>query len=1163
MADFIHLHNHTHYSLLDALNTPKDLIDAAIADGHPGVAITDHGVMYGIIEFYKLAKEEAKKKNIDFNPILGCEVYVANGSRFKRDISDGRKNYFHLLLLAKDYEGYRNLTKLASLGQTEGFYYKPRVDKELLQQYSKGLICTTACMGSLVNYHIVNKDFDTALKEAKFLKDVYGEDLYIEIQNHGLEADPLILRDAPKLASILGSKLIATNDVHYLTKEHAVAHNVHLNIQGSSSSNSGLIDIAQLRYKKPEFYFKSYQEMKVLFKDFPEALSNTLEIGEKCNVKLPLGEIAMPEFAIPVTSKASNLEDYLKELAYEGLNERFKGNLTPEIIERAEYELKVINGMGFPGYFLIVWDFIKAAREMGISVGPGRGSAAGSLVAYALKITNINPLEFSLLFERFLNPERVSMPDIDIDFNDEKRDEIINYVKQKYGENAVAMIITFGKLSTKLVLKDVGRILGIDYRDINVINNHIPVNFGKVEKLAKALELSELKWLKDSPDEKYQKLIKYSMQLEDKLRHTGIHAAGVVIAPGEITNYVPVVKNTKSGKAQSIEIATQYSMNDLESAGLLKMDFLGLKTLSIIDYALELIEKNHGTKINIDEIDYYDEKTYDLLASGNTLSIFQFESSGMAEYLKKLRPVNLEELAAMNALYRPGPMKNIPEYIERKHGRKEIEYLDPLIEPVLKTTYGILIYQEQVMELVQVIAGFSLGEADVLRRAMGKKKSKEEFAPIKQRYDEGVASKKFNSKVADKMFDLIIEFANYGFNKSHAVAYSYLAFQTAWIKAHYPAEFYAANMNAELDDLEMLVQLKDEASKFDIKLMPPNINVSIDKFTTINNTIYYGMAAIKNVGIKAVQNIMEARKEHGNFTSFYDFVSKVDTRLVNRRAIEALISSGVFDSLKNGNRAQLFAAIDSAMEYSRAKSTFESSDMDDLFADTTANVVTEPALPDISDWTETERLEKEKEFLNFYISGNPLNKYQLFIEELTKNYSDSIIACGSVASVRTHRNKKDKTIAFIQLATLNSTIECIFNANTYEKCGNVISENQLLLVRGKKASKEANNSEYDSDDKEKIVVDDAFTISDAIHKLVAGYKLWIDTNDENINKINKLYEYCQMQNSRTRLLFNLIDNINKSNKLYIADDVPIDISLQSIEALKEIFGKNQVRFLFK
>jgi DNA polymerase-3 subunit alpha len=1152
MPEFVHLHNHTHYSLLDAAATPSDLVQAAVENGHHAVALTDHGVMFGTVEFYKLAKA----KNI--KPIIGMEAYIANGSRHDKNADkkspEGKKrNYFHILLMAKDRIGYQNLMKLTSLAHTEGFYYRPRIDKELLERYHEGIICSTACMGSMVNAHIVDGNYEKALSEAQYYKDLFGEDFYIEIQNHNLENDPIILEKAPKIAKELGIKLICTNDIHYLRKEHAYAHNVLLNIRDASGTDK--IDILKLRYGTPEYYYKSTKQMYDLFKDYPDALINTVEIADKCNLSLDTTTI-MPDFPIPKESKSETLEEYLKELTYKGLEEKFS-EISDEIKERVDYELGVINSMGFPGYFLIVWDFIDAARRLGCSVGPGRGSAVGSIVAYCLGITNVNPLPYDLLFERFLNPERFTMPDIDIDFSDEKRDLVIQYVKQKYGEEAVAQIVTFGKLSSKAVLTDVGRVLGIELNIIKDITKKIPTIQGKVLDLVKAIELPDLKWLKETTDKRIKDLLNYSLLLEGKFRHTGIHAAGVVITPGDITNYVPVYQSPAKGKDSVPEIATQFSMGDLETIGLLKMDFLGLRTLSIIDNALEMIETNHKIKIDLDKIDFEDKKTYDLISNGETKGIFQFESDGMTEYLKQLKPHNLEELTAMNALYRPGPMANIPDFIDRKYGRKQVEYLHPIMEKTLQKTYGIIVYQEQVMQLVQVIADFSLGQADILRRAMGKKKQSE-MDKMKPAFIEGAANKGISAKLAIEIFDLIYKFADYGFNKSHSLAYSYLAYQTAWLKAYYPAEFLAANMTANLSSQSDIVKLIDEGKRYEINVLPPDINRSVAKFSSNENTIFFGLAGIKNVGIAAVDNIVEARTDKP-FKSFFDFISRVDSKFLNRRTIESLVLAGAFDTIEKGKRKPLFQSIDVAIDFAKKMQGGAGSAMDSLFGlDVQDSVISEPGIPDIEDYTEKERLEKEKEVLNFYVSGHPLNEFQPYVKSFTnvnlsngeENIPKDIKICGMITEIRTRRDKKDNEIGFCMIEDFNGKAELIFWSDAYDKFKHLLTADAILYVTGKLNEK---------GEQIKVVVNEVQTLENALKAMGNGVQVWLKLDDKDLNNLKNIKTNLPQGSSQnSRIRFFVSSNDNTIKKTYYSVESPLPINTKTISMLCSVFGPHRV-----
>lgn len=1152
MSEYIHLHNHTHYSLLDAIATPQELIDAAVVDGQDAMALTDHGVMFGTMEFYDIAVKKGIK------PIIGFEAYVAEGSRFDRIAGKSKekkkRNYYHLVLLAKDMTGYQNLVKLTSLGHTEGFYYKPRVDRELLEKYCEGVVALSACIVGVVNAHIVNDDLAAAYEAAKFYQDLYGDDFYIELQNHKLPDDEKILTEAPIIAKELGIKTVATNDIHYVDKDHATAHNLFLYIRDVTAATAGKADIYKLRYRTPEMYFKTQREMKELFSDFPDAIKNTVEIADKCNLKFD-HKLYMPEFPIPKESKSTNLEEYLEELTWIGIEDKFD-EATPEIKERVEHELGIINGMGFPGYFLIVWDFVKAARELGVMVGPGRGSAAGSIVAYALGITNVNPMPYHLLFERFLNPDRVSMPDIDIDFCDDKRERVIDYVKQKYGEGSVAQIITFGKLSSRAVITDVGRVLGVPLTTVREITSKIPVVRGKVTPLKDAIEMPDLKWVKKTDDPKIKELIQFSIILEGKIRNASTHAAGVVIAPGEVTNYVPVYQAPKS-KAQGADVATQYSMNELEEAGLLKMDFLGLRTLSIIENTVQMANRNFDINIDIDQIDFEDEKTYDLLGDGKTLAVFQFESGGMQDYLRKLKPRNLEEITAMNALYRPGPMENIPEFINRKFGRSEITYLHPIMEKSLKNTYGIIVYQEQVMQLVQHIAGFSLGQADILRRAMGKKKIKLMDAQ-KPLFIEGAKKHGISKDLAMEIFNLIVKFASYGFNKSHSLAYSYLAYQTAWLKAHYPAEFLAANMSAELNSQQKIVQLIDEAKNFGIKVLPPDVNRSLATFNAVGNEIYFGMAGIRNVGVNAVESIVRARQE-SPFVSLFDFISRVDTRLINKRALEALICSGAFDSLNAGHRASLIASIDSAFEYARAYQNNQSSNMDSLFGGEGAELK-EPDLEIAEEWTEKQRLEKEKEFLNFYISGHPLSQYRAHMTLATLDLGNKenpllgtdaeVQVCGLIAELNVKLNKKNQSFAIIKLEDFSGKAECVLWSKTYHEYQEMLAEDEPVMLTGRAEL---------SNDTIRILVNKVVPLGDSIQQLAEGYKIWIDLEKFSAASLYEMKEKLCIGNSSTKVVFYLKNNGTRS--IYRADGVHIEVNDENTKSLMNIFGAGGVGFI--
>ncbi len=1172
MTEFSHLHNHTHYSLLDAACTPAQLIGKAKEYGHKSLALTDHGVMFGTMEFYKLAKKEGIK------PIIGFEAYVANGSRFDKTAGKSKtkkRNYFHLILLAKNQIGYKNIIRLTSLAHTEGFYYKPRIDEELLKQYSEGVIATSACIAGVVNAYLVNGEYDTALQKARLYQEIFGDDFYIELQNHGLPEDKIILRDAPKIAAELGIKLVATNDIHYINKEDAVSHNVYLLIKDSSAETKP--DIEQLRYKVPEMYYKSTEEMEELFSEFPDSLSNTIEIADKCDVSFEK-QYFLPKFPIPDDAQSNNLDDYLRELTYEGLNRRYD-EITDKIKERTEYELGVIIKMGFSGYFLIVQDFIAAAWKMNVRVGPGRGSAAGSIVAYALGITNVDPLPYDLLFERFLNPERVSMPDIDIDFCDETREKIIQFVKEKYGEQSVAQIVTFGKLSSKAVLQDVGRVLGIPYSDISRITSFIPTIMGKVLPLEKAIELPDLKWLKNTKEPLYLKLLKHSLRLEGLFRNTGTHAAGVVITPSDVVEYVPLYYSP-SAKHLGVDIATQYSMKYLEEAGLLKMDFLGLKTLSIIDNILDMIKLNYDEDIDVDKLELNDEATFNLFGEGRTLGVFQFESDGMRDYLMKLKPKNIEEITAMNALYRPGPMENIPDFIARKFGEKEIEYLHPIMEKSLKTTYGIIVYQEQVMQLARDIGGFSLGQADILRRAMGKK-DLSLMAEQKTIFSDGAKKNGIDKKTADAIFELINKFANYGFNKSHSLAYSFLAYQIAYLKAHYPAEFIAANMTAEMNDRPKIVQFMQEAEAMGIKVLPPDVNNSTSKFIAKDNVIYFSLAAIKNVGVLAAAGIAEARSE-GKFVSLFDFVTRVDMKFVNRKLMEALIYSGAFDSLNAGNRASLFTSVDTALNFAKFTNSESNNNMDSLFSgEEVEKTVAEPKLTICDDWDDKYKFAKEKELLDFYVSGHPMDRFKNLIIGLATlklddvnnslitedNYGNSgggynrfakndnvakVRVCGIVEDLRTRMTKRKQTVAFANLTDFKGKGELVFGSKSWEANKEKVKDNEISLCIG--------TAKRDKDSI-KIIVQDYYNLYDAIDKFTRGFEIRIDLNKHKSEDIEELSKLCTGLSNKKEFLFVINDESENEKRKYICEDINFSVDENSVNKLIDIFGSENINLL--
>ncbi len=1152
MSEFVHLHNHTHYSLQDAACTVDTLINAAVENNQKALALTDHGVMYGASEFYKKAKKAGIK------PILGSEVYiVSEGSRFARgEKNAGKKrgkHYKHLILLAKNDVGYKNLTKLVSLGFTEGFYYKPRIDMEILRKYSEGLIATTACLGGIVAAPFREGNPERAREVALEFKELFGDDFYLEIQEHWMEGDEVFRNEIPQLAKELNIKLVATNDIHYVKKEHAIAHNILLLM----ADKTGEKDYRELRYKTDEIYFKSTEEMVALFPNYPEAIANTVEIANKIDDNITFGGLFFPEYPIPDDSPAKNLEEYLEILAKEGLEDRYKGKeITQEVWDRFHFEIGVINDMGYPGYFLITQDFINAAKDMDIPVGPGRGSAAGSLVAYALRITNVNPLDYDLLFERFLNPARQSMPDIDIDFADDQRGEVIEYVKEKYGEDSVCQIVTFNRLSSKAVLKDVARVLKISIPTVTSITKHIPSKFGKVYSIEKSLnEVAELKWVKDSNDQQIKDLIKYAQVLEGMNRNNSKHAAGVVIAPGPVSNYVALAT-----AGASKDLVTQFNMKELEaSAGLLKMDFLGLRTLSIIRDAIKLVEQNRGIKLIADDIPIDDEKTYALFAKGQTTGVFQFESGAMREHLKNLKPTSIKDLAAMNALYRPGPMEFIDTFIKRKHGKEKVTFLHPLLEPILKETYGIIVYQEQVIKLANKIGGMSLADADILRRAMGKKDDK---AMQEQRsifINGAIKANNIDKKIAEQIFDNIEKFAKYGFNKSHAVAYSYVAYQTAYMKANYMPEFLASNLTHEFGNSDKVSMLLEECRKMKVEVLPPDVNKPSVDFNVDGDKIIFGMKAIKNVGAPAVESLKVAREKlNRDFISIYDMASNIDTRVINKRAFEGFVLSGGFDNL-TGSRAQNFAAIELALSYGSKYQSAKASMSGGLFGDDEDAIdIVEPELPNVEMWPANVRLAKEREVLNFYLSDHPLRKYELEYssfasvhlgEAETFEGKEFVVAVGVVTEFRTKIDRSGREMCFFKIDDFSGSCECLMFSKIYEKVGTCISPEATIVVKGNLES---------TGDSIKIHAEDAFSLSEARSKLAKKIFLILNADDHDESTIGKIKKILAMYIGQIPVYLRLQIDGSKRD-FYLNQKVSISDSL--ISDLLNLLGENSIKYL--
>jgi DNA polymerase-3 subunit alpha len=1065
--EFVHLHLHTDYSLLDGAIQIKPLSKRVAELGMNACAMTDHGNMYGAISFYNAMKAQGVK------PIVGCEVYITRRSRKDRAgaAAPGEKANFHLILLAKNYEGYQNLVRLSSKAFTEGFYYKPRIDKELLAEHSEGLVGLSACMSGVPQAMLAKDCFDEAVVAAKEFEEILGKGNYfLEIQEHGLDAQRRIRKPLVELSKRTEVPLVATNDAHYLMPEDAKAHDVLLCI----GSGKTIHDPNRLRYGSPHFYVRSAEEMWEIFgKEIPEVLTRTVEIAEMCDLSLPKGINHLPRYPIPSADSDLSIDEYFEKVVRDGYERRrqqvwernlAKGELKHSLAEyqsRISSEIAMIKQMGFAGYFLIVWDFIRYAKEHGIPVGPGRGSAAGSLVAYCLDITDVDPLQYDLLFERFLNPERVSMPDIDIDFCVRGRGAVINHVADLYGRDSVCQIITFGTMASKAAIKDVGRALDMPYAEVDRIAKLIPPPVrGRNVSITHALE--QVPELRKAVEENSQvkELIDLARRLEGCARHSSVHAAGVVISPEPLQELVPIAVSSKD------ELTTQYAMSDLEKTGMLKMDFLALTALTVISDCLKSIKRMHNAEVDWADIPLNDEKTMQLFAEGRTEAVFQFESSGMQEICRKLKPKGLEDLAALNALYRPGPLDGgmVDDFIARHHGVKSVRYIVPEMKEVLSNTYGILVYQEQIMQLAQKLGGYSLGEADLMRRAMGKK-NREEMARHEEKFIKGAVERGIKQEKAQQIFSLMAQFADYGFNRSHSVAYAYLAFQTAYLKAHYPEHFYAAVLSNEIQDTAKVFKYSMELRGQGIDLLPPDVNESGSGFTPLQGAIRYGLAAIKGIGQASVNAIIEARKE-GAFTSFYDFTERLEQGAVNRRVLESLVCAGAFDSLKNLGtstlhewRARLNGAIDLALGRANRAQRNKAQGQNDLFATVgTERITTVEDLPAAESWTHAALLAAEKNAIGFYITGNPLDNYIDVLTELRAFKSSELTALesgarvsigGIVTTLQVRTTKKGSRFALLRLEDQAGGVKCVLWPEVFSKYESAVQNDAAVLMAGR------------------------------------------------------------------------------------------------------------------
>jgi len=1046
-SSFVHLHLHTQFSLLDGANQIEPLVQQIKAFGQPAVAMTDHGNMFGAIEFYRKATDAGIK------PIIGCEAYMALGSRHaKKDSGLAHNDYYHLILLARNLTGYQNLIKLVSKAYLEGFYYKPRMDKEILKEHHEGLIALSGCLSGEIPYLIGQKDMVGAMAVASEFQEIFGkEHFYLEVQANGLEHQRVANTGLLEIAKKMDIPLAGTNDCHYLKKEDCRPHELMLCLQTGKT----ISDKTRMRFDTDQLYVKSTEEVTAAFIEFPNAVANTCRIADNCDLQLALNTTHLPQYTVP---EGFTRETYLEHLALKGLAARLQersSQILPVTYElRLREELTIICSMGFAGYFLIVWDIIKFARSRNIPVGPGRGSAAGSLVAYALRITDLDPLVYALLFERFLNPERVSLPDIDMDFCMERRGEVINYVVDKYGKDHVAQIITFGTLGAKAAIRDVGRVLEIPYAEVDRVAKLVPNQLNMTLQQAldqepKLLELVET-------DARVKELMGIARSLEGLARHASTHAAGVVISEGPLTDHVPLYKGAND------EIVTQYSMGDVEKIGLVKFDFLGLKTLTMIKRAETLINERHSEQppLVMEQIPFDDSKTFALLSSGKTIGLFQLESSGMRDLLTGLKPDRFEDIIAIIALYRPGPMDLIPDFIKRKQGKIPIVYEVPELEPILKDTYGVIVYQEQVMAIANKVAGFSLGQADILRRAMGKKKP-EEMERLRAQFLAGAKTNKIPEKKADKLYELIQKFAGYGFNKSHAAAYAVICYQTGYLKAHYPTEFMAALMTTDMGNADKLVAYFTECRDLNIKVLPPDVNESYKNFTVAEHAIRFGLAAIKNVGEGAVESIIAIRNQAGPFRSFFDFCRRVDLHKVNKRMLEGLIKTGAFDST-GAKRSQLAAVLDQAVEDGAAAQRERELGQTNIFGDElggrdSAEHPAMPPLPNIPEWDQTERLKQERELTGFYISSHPLARYEATIQALatasTMNLPElpdgrDVKLCGIITTVKSMLTKKGDRMAYLTLEDLQGVVEIIVFPDLYKHATDLLVPERLVRITG-------------------------------------------------------------------------------------------------------------------
>ncbi len=1169
-SDFVHLHLHTEYSLLDGAIGLDKLIKKAIDLKMPAVAVTDHGNLFSALDFYLKAMKAGIK------PIIGCEIYVAPGSRLEKSAPSGQNEEasYHLILLSRTKQGYKNLVKLVTAAYLEGFYYKPRIDKELLKQHSEGLIGLSACLGGEIPSLLIQNRYEDAKRVALEYEGIFGkENFYLELQDNGIPEQEQVNRELLKLTRDTGIPVVATNDCHYLDKEDHKAHDALLCIQTGKTVK----DEKRLRFSSETFYMKTPEEMKKAFSHVPEAIANTVKIAERCNLELELGKYHLPHFPVP---EGYTREAFMAELARKGLDERFieieavrgTGSFDKKMYrDRLEFEIQMIDQMGFAGYFLIVSDFIRYAKEHGIPVGPGRGSAAGSLVAYSLRITDLDPLPYNLLFERFLNPERISMPDIDVDFCQERRDEVLKYVTEKYGQDHVTQIITYGTMLAKGVIRDVGRVLDIPYAECDRIAKLIPnkLNITLKESLEQEPKLKEAM----KKDSRVAELMEIALLLEGQVRHASKHAAGVVISQEPLTEYLPLFKTPKD------EITTQFDMKGVEKIGLVKFDFIGLRNLTVIRKAEDTINARlqkapleHAEPFSVTRIPLDDAKTYELLGRGETAGIFQLESSGMRDIVIKMKPSVFEDLIALVALYRPGPLGSgmVDDFIKRKKGSTKITYELPQLEPILKETYGVIVYQEQVMQIARTLAGYSLGGADLLRRAMGKK-DPEVMAKEKVPFLKGAEKLGIDLKKAGAIFDLMAKFAEYGFNKSHSAAYALITYQTAYLKAHYPVEYMAALLTSEVQDTDKVVKYIYEARIMGINILPPDVNESRWDFTVVEahnreniepgsttGSIRFGLAAVKNVGISAIEAMIEAREAKGSYTSMADFCKKVDQRKVNRRVIEALIKCGAFD-FTNARRAQMMDGIDMMMDQATKHQEQESVGQFSIFDSMTDQK--EPELPNVPEWKESRLLAHEKESMGFYISGHPLAAFQNDIKRYATATTETlegipdgkeITICGIIAGLKQKVTKKGDKMAILNLEDLSGTVETVVFPDLYKTAHHLLLTDTPLIIAGQLDKSEQGN---------KIKAMRIHLLADIKKKGTTRMDIKLSATGLTQDDLLKVKDILLRHQGSIPVYLRLQNPTRKDSLISVGRDIRVSPSEQLINEIESVLGAGVVSLL--